>query len=643
MSIFTLQSVKKDFGIKEILKDASFSLDATDKVGLIGTNGSGKSTLLKMIAGLEPIDGGQLLVNSGARIVYLPQQPDLDDNHTVLEQVFADSGEQMTLIREYEELSHKLAQTPEDSQLMARFSKVTQRMEVTGTWELETNAKIILTKLGIEDFDARIGNLSGGYRKRIALAAALLSEPDVLLMDEPTNHLDAMSVEWLQSYLNGYRGAILLITHDRYFLDRVTNRILEIDRGDLYTYSGNYSYYLEKKALAEESAVSSQRKHQGVLRRELEWLKRGPKARSTKQKARIYRIQDMQETEFKQVQGKVDISTPGRRIGKKVIELENVSKGYDERTLIKNFTYEFSPDDRVGIIGGNGAGKSTLMDIITGRIQPDSGRVELGSTIHIGYFDQHSEALLEALNENQRVIDYLKEVAELVKTADGSVITASQMLERFLFPGNQQYAPISKLSGGEKRRLFLLRVLMSAPNVLILDEPTNDLDVQTLSVLEEYLEDFNGCVIAVSHDRYFLDRTVNKIFALESGGNLRQYPGNYSVYLDYKQAEEAEASQQSANSQAKKEESPLAQKSERQSSNNSKPRRLSTWEKREFEKLEGKIAQLEAEKAEVEKALYNASPGSATKVQQLYEQVETLTQAIETATERWMELAELES
>jgi ATP-binding cassette subfamily F protein uup len=641
MSIFTLQSVKKDFGIKEILKDASFSLDATDKVGLIGTNGSGKSTLLKMIAGLEPIDGGQLLVNPGARVVYLPQQPDLDENHTVLEQVFADSGEQMSLIREYEELSHKLAHHSEDSQLLARLSRVTHRMEATGAWELETNAKIILTKLGIEDFDARIASLSGGYRKRIALAAALLSEPDVLLIDEPTNHLDAISVEWLQDYLNRYQGAILLITHDRYFLDRVTNRIIEIDRGDLYTYSGNYSYYLEKKALAEESAISSQRKHQGVLRRELEWLKRGPKARSTKQKARIDRIHDMQGTEFKQAQGKVDISTAGRRIGKKVIELENISKAYGDRTLIKNFTYEFSPDDRVGIIGGNGAGKSTLMDIITGRIQPDSGRVEIGSTIHIGYFDQHSDQLLEALNENQRVIDYLKEVAELVKTADGTVITASQMLERFLFPGNQQYSPISKLSGGEKRRLFLLRVLMSAPNVLILDEPTNDLDVQTLSVLEEYLEEFNGCVIAVSHDRYFLDRTVNKIFALEPGGNLRQYPGNYSVYLDYKEAEEAQAAQQSA-TQTKKADSPKAEKLERQGSSNGK-RRLSNWEKKEFEQLESKIAQLEAEKAQVEKALYNAPAGSATNVQQLYAQVETLTQAIEKATERWMELAELQS
>ncbi|HEY9812638.1 MAG TPA: ABC-F family ATP-binding cassette domain-containing protein, partial [Candidatus Sericytochromatia bacterium] len=619
MSIFTLQSVKKDFGIKEILKDASFSLDPTDKVGLIGTNGSGKSTLLKMIAGLEPIDDGQILVNSGARIVYLPQQPDLDDNHTVLEQVFADSGEQMTLVREYEQLSDQLshAQESDSSQLMSRLSTVMQRMDSTGAWELETKAKIILTKLGIEDFNARIGNLSGGYRKRIALAAALLSEPEVLLMDEPTNHLDALSVEWLQTYLNRFRGAILLITHDRYFLDRVTNRIIEIDRGDLYSYSGNYSYYLEKKALSEESAVSSQRKHQGVLRRELEWLKRGPKARSTKQKARIDRVHAMQDQEFKQVQGKVDISTPGRRIGKKVIELKNISKAYDGRTLIKDFTYEFSPEDRIGIIGGNGAGKSTLMDIITARIQPDTGSVEIGTTIQIGYFDQHSEALLTALNENQRVIDYIKEIGEYVKIADGTQISASQMLELFLFPGNQQYAPISKLSGGEKRRLFLLRMLMSAPNVIILDEPTNDLDVQTLAVLEDYLEDFNGCVIAVSHDRYFLDRTVDRIFALEDGGNLRQYPGNYSVYLDYKQVEAAEASQIANSKNKQKETKSQIEQTEVKPQNNSKKRNLSSWEKREFEQLEGKIAQLEAEKVKLEKTLYNSPPSGYTEVQKL--------------------------
>jgi ATP-binding cassette subfamily F protein uup len=561
MSIITLQSVKKDFGIKEVLKDASFSLDATD---------------------------------------------------------------------------------PDDSQLMSRLSVVMQKMDTTGAWELETNAKIILTKLGISDFDAKIGTLSGGYRKRIALASALLAEPDVLLMDEPTNHLDALSVEWLQSYLNRYRGALFLITHDRYFLDRVTNRIVEIDRGDIYTYTGNYSYYLEKKALAEESAVSTQRKHQGLLRRELEWLKKGPKARSTKQKARIDRAHALRDTEFKQVQGKVDISTVGRRIGKKVIELNNISKAYNGRTLINNFTYQFSPEDRIGIIGANGAGKSTLMDIITGQIQPDSGIAEIGTTIHIGYFDQHSEELLTALNESQRVIDYIKEEGEFIKITDGTQITASQMLERFLFPGNQQYAPINKLSGGEKRRLFLLRVLMSAPNVLILDEPTNDLDVQTLAVLEDYLEDFVGCVIVVSHDRYFLDRTIDTVFSFEEGGNLRQYPGNYSIYLDYKKAEEAQ--QQAANTKEK----PKNVEAQNGASSpkdveNTKRRRLSNWEKKEFEQLEGKIAELEAEKAETEKTLANVSPGNYSEVQKLYDRVEKLKHAIDVATERWLELAEMES
>jgi ATP-binding cassette subfamily F protein uup len=354
----------------------------------------------------------------------------------------------------------------------------------------------------------------------------------------------------------------------------------------------------------------------------------------------------MQATEFKQTQGKVDISTLSRRIGKKVIDLTNISKAYDGRTLIKDFTYEFSPEDRIGIIGGNGAGKSTLMDIITGRVQPDSGNVEIGSTIHIGYFNQHSEELLVALNENLRVIDYIKEVGEYLKIADGTQITASQMLERFLFPGNQQYAPIHKLSGGEKRRLFLLRVLMSAPNVLILDEPTNDLDVQTLAVLEDYLEDFPGCMICVSHDRYFLDRAVDKIFSFEEGGNLRQYPGNYSVYLDYKKAEEEAALREAANAKdSSKSVQPQVRPAEPQpsSNNNNKRRRLSTWEKREFEKLESKIAQLEIEKAEAEKALYNAAPGKVAQVGELYQKVETLTQAIDAATERWMELAEIES
>jgi ABC transport system ATP-binding/permease protein len=641
MTIFTLQSVKKDFGIKEILKNGSFSLDAADKVGLIGMNGSGKSTLLKMIAGLEPIDGGQILVNPGVTTIYLPQQPEMDGNRTVLEQVFADSGEQMQLVRDYETISEKLAHpgNHESTDLLDKLSTVMQRMDAVNAWELETKAKIILTKLGIVDFEAKVGDLSGGYRKRIALAAALLSEPDALLMDEPTNHLDAISVEWLQEYLSRYRGAILLITHDRYFLDKVTNRIIEIDRGDIYTYSGNYSYYLEKKALEEESAVSTQRKHAGLLRRELAWLQRGAKARSTKQKARIGRAEDLQEKEFKQTTGKVDISTPTRRIGKKVIEVMGVCKGYEDRQLITDFTYEFSPDDRIGIIGENGTGKSTLMDICTGRIKPDQGTVDIGTTIHIGYFDQHSEDLQEAGYEQLRAIDYVKEVGEYVKIADGTQISASQMLERFLFTPNQQYTPINKLSGGEKRRLFLLRVLMGMPNVLILDEPTNDLDVQTLSVLEEYLSEFNGCVIVVSHDRYFLDRTVEKIFALEAEGKIREYPGNYSVYLDYKQAE-ATADKLAAKNNPVAKSTPVVATAVESPKPEAKKRRLSTWEQREFNKLEGKIASLEADKTKLEHQLAHSPNADYSQLQQLTAELEQVNKSIDATTERWLELAE---
>ena len=645
MTLITLQNIKKDFGIKEILRDGSFSIEENDKVGLIGVNGSGKSTLLKAIAGIETFDSGTVTVKSGARIVYLPQQPNLDEDKTVLDEVFNDSSEKLRLVREYEELSQKIEahgrgewHSPNNDnidRLTNKLTRVMEKMEKMDAWELETKAKIILSKLGIKDFDTKVGSLSGGYRKRISLATALLEEPDLLLMDEPTNHLDAESVEWLQNYLDSFGGAILLITHDRYFLDKVTNRILEIDRADLYTYSGNYSYFLGKKAEQEAADAKIQHKHRGILRRELEWLKQGPKARSTKQRARIDRIRDMQATEFKETQGKVAIDTPGRRIGKKVIELQNITKAYDNRTLIKNFSYEFTPGDRIGIIGGNGAGKSTLMNIITGKVAPDSGKVEIGKTIHIGYFDQHSEDLLNAIDVNQRVIDYIKDIAAYVTTSDGSQISASQMLERFLFTPNQQYSPIHKLSGGEKRRLFLLQVLMAAPNVLILDEPTNDLDVQTLSVLEDYLESFNGCVITVSHDRYFLDRTVEFIIAIEPGGNLRLYPGNYSVYLDSKKAQEKEVKVQETS--VKKQAAPAKSK---KATTEKKTRRLSNYERREYEKLEAKIAEMEMEKEELEKSLYHNPPTDFTKVQELSEKLSVLNEEIDVATERWMELAE---
>ncbi|MGP1384307.1 MAG: ABC-F family ATP-binding cassette domain-containing protein [Thainema sp.] len=652
MSILSLRSVQKDFGIKEILREANFNLEANDKVGLIGTNGSGKSTLLKMMAGLEPIDGGEIQVNSSLRLVYLPQEPQVDPNNTVLEQVFAAAGERMALVRRYEELSHQMAHAQGDKleQLMNQLTRVSEEMEAANAWELETNAKIILTKLGIEDFETKVGDLSGGYRRRIALAAALMADPDVLLMDEPTNHLDADSVEWLQDFLRQFRGALLLVTHDRYFLDRVTNRIIEIDRGDFYSYDGNYSYYLEKKSLAEAAAASRQQKHQGILRRELEWLKRGPKARSTKQKARIYRIQDMQETEFKEAQGKVEMDAPARRIGKKVIELEHISKSYGDRKIIDDFTFKFGPRDRIGIIGGNGVGKSTLLDIVTQRTEPDSGSLDIGSTIHIGYFDQHSEQMVAAANQEQRVIQYIKDVAEFVTTADGGQITASQMLERFLFSGNQQYTPLHKLSGGERRRLFLLRVLMGAPNVLILDEPTNDLDVQTLSVLEDYLEDFNGCVITVSHDRYFLDRVVERIFAFEGDGEICEYPGNYSIYLERKQVEVQDAKAEAAIATPASKSNAQSNGSAQVASvepdakqNQNRKRKLSYNEKRELAQLETQIPEWEAEKETIEKTLYGNPPSGYTEVQQLSERLADLTSTIDHATERWLELSELDA
>ncbi|MGY6530486.1 MAG: ABC transporter ATP-binding protein [Cyanobacterium sp.] len=645
MTILTVQSLKKDFGIKEIIKDASFSIEDNDKVGLIGVNGAGKSTLLKMLAGIEPTDGGEMVTKSGGRIIYLPQQPDINPDHTVLEQVFADCGEQMQWIKEYEDLSHHIAQADEatQEQLMGQLARVTEKIDSHNAWNLEAEAKIILDKLGIQDFDAKMGSLSGGYRKRVALASVLMAEPDLLLMDEPTNHLDAESVEWLQEYLKQFTGAIFLITHDRYFLDQVTTRILEVDRGEIFSYAGNYSYYLEKKALAEESDASSQRKHQGVLRRELEWLKRGPKARSTKQKARIDRISDMKDKQFRKAQGKVEIDTPSRRIGKKVIELHGIGKSYGDRTLINDFTYIFEPDDRVGIIGGNGVGKSTLMNMIMGKIEPDEGYVDIGGTIKIGYFDQHSDDLITAKENQLRAIEYIKEVATYIETSDGSQISAGQLLERFLFTPNQQYAPIEKLSGGEKRRLFLLRMLISNPNVLILDEPTNDLDVQTLAVLEEYIESFKGCVIVVSHDRYFLDRTVETIFAFQQDGTLKQYPGNYSIYLEYKRRQEAREKEVLEEIKAveknKKKQENSNKKETKNKKSNKKP---SNFELRELDKLETKIIpNLEEQKAELEKQLYKSQELDYEDLQNLTQKLATINQELDTATEKWMELSEM--
>ncbi|AZB73358.1 ABC-F family ATP-binding cassette domain-containing protein [Synechococcus elongatus] len=639
MALMTLRNVSKDYGLKVLLQSASFSVSDRDRIGLIGRNGSGKSTLLRILAGLETADSGDIQRQSGLRTVYVPQDPQLDPERTVLEQVFADAGEQLQLVRDYEAISEQLATAQGETAeaLMARLTSLSQQLDAQDAWGLETQAKIVLSRLGIHNFQQRVGDLSGGYRKRLGLASALLADPELLLLDEPTNHLDADSVEWLQSFLSKFRGALVLITHDRYFLDRVTNRILDLDRGELSAYDGTYAYYLQKKAEQEAAAASSAHKFQGVLRRELAWLQRGPKARSTKQKARIQRIEEMRSQEGRAAAGRVEIAAASQRLGKTVVRLENVSKRFGDRQLIQNFSYEVSPEERLGIIGPNGVGKSTLLNLMTGQLAPDEGNVVQGSTVCFGYVDQQAEGLELAAQKQQRPIDYLREEGEYLPLGNGEKLSASQLLERFLFPPAQQYAPIAALSGGEKRRLYLLRILMTAPNVLILDEPTNDLDIQTLAVLEEYLEDFPGTVIVISHDRYFLDRTVDSILAFEPTGELRHYPGNYSVYLEYQQKQ--------ANSTEIESLKQLKSNAERSSNqpSRSQQRRLSFKEKRELEQLELQIPVWEAEKAEIESKLYQDGSGGFSQLQALSEQLAELENRIETGTERWLELSEVAS
>ncbi len=501
MNIVSVENISKSYGEKVLFDKLAFGLDDQDKIGLIGINGAGKSTLLKVIAGIEPADEGRISLSSNLRIAYLPQIPYFDDKATVLQQV-------------YQGMTQGLADESKDED----------------DWQRESDAKIILTKLGIVDFDAFMGQLSGGQRKRVALAHALISPADLLILDEPTNHIDNETIDWLEQYLRKRKGALLMITHDRYFLDRVVNRILELDRGKLYSYAGNYSQFLEIKAEREEMQQSTEKKQQNLFRNELAWIRRGAKARSTKQKARIDRFDQLSEDlgGYSQ-QDKAELSVSSSRLGKKVIELEHVHKGYASRTLIADFSYLVLRKDRIGITGANGMGKSTLLHIIGGKLSPDQGTVDMGQTVKIGCFFQENEEM----NESLRVIDYIKEEAQMVENGQGETITAAQLLERFLFTPTMQWTPISKLSGGEKRRLYLLRILIGAPNVLLLDEPTNDLDIQTLTILENYLDDFNGAVIAVSHDRYFLDRMAEKIFNFEGEGLIIKHVGNYSDYQQY--------------------------------------------------------------------------------------------------------------
>ena len=625
MNLITLENISKNYSEKKLLDNISLGINEGDKIGVIGINGTGKSTFLKIIAGVEHCDSGNIIKGNKVRIEYLSQNPEYDFEATVLEQVFKGNSQEMKLLREYEDV---LERVNEGEDLSDRFISIQSKIDTMALWDLESEAKTILTKLGISDFKAKIGDLSGGQRKRISLASALITPSELLVLDEPTNHMDSETITWLEGYLNNRKGAFIMITHDRYFLDRVANRIIEIYDGSLYSYEGNYSLFVEKKAEREADEIATQKKKESLFRKELAWIKRGAKARSTKQKARIDRFEDLKDSMGYKSQENVELSVQGSRLGNKVIEMDHVEKSFDGQKYIDDFSYILLRDDRIGIVGPNGIGKSTLMNIISGEIKADSGTIDIGDTVKIGYFSQETYHM----DEDMRVIDYVKEIAEYLPLANGDRITASQMLEKFLFTGSMQYTYIGKLSGGERRRLYLLRVLMGAPNVLLLDEPTNDLDIATLTILEDFLDDFNGPVITVSHDRYFLDRVCNKIFAYEGNGIIERYNGNYGDYLST--VEEKNLS--TIVDKAPKKEKPQPKNEERKQ----KQLKFSYKEQKEFDEIDEVIESLENKIQELDEAIdrYSSDFG---KLQDLLSEKEATEAKLEEKYDRWTYLNEL--
>lgn len=601
MNLLTIEHLKKSYTERLLFDDTAFSINEGEKVGLIGINGTGKSTLLRIAAGLEEPDDGSVVKGRSLYIRYLPQIPEFEPGETVLE----------AIVRENKNEPH-----------------------FASGEELKAAARSMLNRLEILDGEAKIDTLSGGQRKRVALASVLLSTADLLILDEPTNHLDSGMAEWLEAYLKSFKGALLMITHDRYFLDSVTNRIVELDKGKLYSYQGGYEKYLELKAERMEMAEAAERRRQSILRTEIAWMQRGARARSTKQKAHIQRYEALRDQDGPQYDRNVQLESIASRLGRTTVELKDICKSYGDRMLLQDFTYIFLKNDRVGIIGPNGSGKSTLMKIIAGWVQPDSGTVQIGQTVKLGYFSQENEAMDESL----RVIDYIKNAAEYVKTKDGS-ISASQMLERFLFPASVQYTVIGKLSGGEKRGLYLLRILMEAPNVILLDEPTNDLDIQTLVILEDYLDTFPGIVITVSHDRYFLDRVVNRIFAFEGQGRVQQYEGGYTDYLRAFELRhpQKEAQEENAPREGQK---AVNRSNWKETAGAPKKKKLSFKEQKEWETIEDEIAALESGIEALEKEM----EGAASNYARLNELMKTKSEketALEEKMDRWMYLNEL--
>ena len=624
MNLITLENISKSYSEKKLVENISLGINDKEKIGLIGVNGTGKSTLLKIIAGAEIPDDGTITKANKVRIEYLPQNPYYDEDATVLEQVFKGTCEEMKIIGDYQDILDKINKSY-DEKLNEKLLNLQEKMDALNLWDLESSAKTVLTKLGIKNFNQKVKELSGGQRKRVSLASALITPCELLILDEPTNHLDNDTIDWLESYLNSFKGSILMITHDRYFLDRVTNRILELDKGVLYSYEGNYSVFLEKKMNRLQLAESMEAKRQNLLRKELAWVRRGAKARTTKQKARLQRFDELSNKNDYTPEDKLEISVGSSRLGKKIIEIENLSKSFDGRTFIDNLDYTLARTDRIGIVGRNGLGKSTLIRLLNGELKPDSGTISIGETVKIGCFNQDTSKM----HPDMRAIDYIKEESDYITTADGHKITASQMCEKFLFNGTLQYTHIKNLSGGEKRRLQLLRVLMMAPNVLLLDEPTNDLDIDTLSRLEDYLDDFNGVLICVSHDRYFLDRVCNKIFAYEGRGKINIYTGNYSDYLDYREQENIEFEEFE---DKVKEEKPKAPKKEKPKAKN-KPK-FSYNEQREFDTIDEDIEKLEDKIASLEEDTSKYAT-DFTKLQEIMDEKTKLENELQVKYERW--------
>ncbi|GAA0372980.1 ABC-F family ATP-binding cassette domain-containing protein [Bacillus horti] len=633
MSIFSAEKLYKTYGDKILLNHISFSFAEKQRVGLIGVNGTGKTTLLNVIAKLDSVEEGAFQHAKDFTLEYLAQKPLLDEALTVLEHIYFGDSDTMVALREYEQALLELERDPENEDKVKRLLKKQQKMDQFDAWEANTQAKTILTKLGITDFEKKIQELSGGQKKRVALAKALISPADLLLLDEPTNHLDHETIEWLEGYLSQYPGALLLVTHDRYFLNRVTNHIFELDHGDLYVYEGNYEVFLEKKAEREDREAASESKRQNLLRRELAWLKRGAKARTTKQKARIQRAEQLQEQKGKEINDPVEMNIGSARLGKKVLELKEIGVSFAGKPLFTPFSYLVTPKQRLGIVGPNGSGKTTLLNIMAGRIETDEGQLDVGETVKIGYYTQENVEMDESL----RVIEYVREVAEVIHTADGVAVSAEQMLERFLFPRPSQWNYIQRLSGGEKRRLYLLQVLMQQPNVLFLDEPTNDLDIQTLSVLEDYLEQFSGVVITVSHDRYFLDRVVDELITFEKDthgqNSLHSFMGSYSEYLEAskERKELLEADRRELKKQTQKVEYEQAPPVKL---------KLSFKEQKEWDQIESVITELEQRLEQLEQEIIQAGSDSM-KVNELYEEQTKVTEELEQAMERWTELSML--